>query len=441
MKAGSVIRWVFVSACAGLIGMIACSSSPKPCPGGVLVDGACVGKCTPDQCKTGNTCVANECKLVCNRHDDCPTGKECVSANEDDSGKAIQVCAPAKVTGFGTPCPNGDECAPFGTCPDGSGCDASLCGGKPADCKDGKCPDGADCEVQCNGAGCTTLTCHGSSIGHVTIKGDADAYCAPFECHADGDCGAGYYCGLVNSARRVCEVNWLVDSKNGKVDIHDDLCGFSKATCIKQNALTELASTAVPGTVCPMYNVCLKRDKCAVCETNLDCARVPSQACATMPNKGGGKRCVSQCRTLEQLKAAKVPEPINPDMDCGFDSECKDGACIPRFGSCAGDADFCEPCVTDLDCGDAWSGRQCQTLYGGERACSNRKACKSSSDCLAPSGKKGKCSSGTCQFPQVCPVRRPCTTNVDCVSDDGVNGKCSKGECTCPGAQKVESCW
>src|SRR5262245_53352770 len=83
------------AAASGGIG--ACASTPdaksgETCVGGVIKDGVCEGKCKPELCLEGNTCVDNRCVLQCDSHLDCYQGiQDCARAIEDDTKAEIFV--------------------------------------------------------------------------------------------------------------------------------------------------------------------------------------------------------------------------------------------------------------------------------------------------------------------------------------------------------------
>ena len=69
---------------------------------------------------------------------------------------------------------------------------------------------------------------------------------------------------------------------------------------------------------------------------------------------------------------------------------------MPRFGSCVGKGNYCEPCRNDVDCGDKTGKLTCSRLEsGGERSCvdpSLSTDCTTDTDCpTGPDGRHGTC--------------------------------------------------
>jgi hypothetical protein len=355
--------------------------------GGIIIDGDCVPKCVPAECESefpGNTCVNNACALKCDAQTDCALDgtQDCVAAVEDDTLAPIQVCAANfKVPGYGRKCPFGDECnppdpafKPILACPDGTNCSPDVqCGGQPASCvKDeaacrnkgescniGKCPDASACVVQsCPPNECAALSCL------TTGEGDAEAYCSRHHCKADTDCPGGYFCGITRDPHLLCG-----SSPEKPVD--------GETPCIAEADFTVDGATFQEGPISILRNTCLKRSQCATCTTDLDCTQAPGQKCVQV---GGAGRCGRLCAA---------------DPDCDLDYQCDAGACVPRFGACSGDGNFCEPCQNDLDCGDANSTVSCRSATGDQKACFDNAfpdMCTTDSDCPdSPSGKNGEC--------------------------------------------------
>lgn len=289
------------------------------CIGGVVVDGQCEGKCTPDLCLPGNTCVGNECVLLCDAHHDClPDGTQsCVAAVEDDTNAPITICqANGAAPGLGEHCPLGTECA------------------APYEC----------------------IT-HG--------EGDATAYCTEQDCSTDADCIGGYYCGITRDPHRIC------DSEFQKGD--NSLCGYSEEPCI---ALSDLGNgnALFEGSACVLRRTCLKRESCAPCELDVDCSQVDGQRCAML---NGEKRCLSTCAqssdcdpdyecNAEGVCAPRYGacvgsggfcEPCVNDEDCGDATTTM--ACIREGGASSGvclDVAFPDSCAVPEDCPMSPSG-------------------------------------------------------------------------------------
>lgn len=391
---------------AGLLGL-ACDSAPggyDPCVGGVIINGVCEGKCIPDRCKDQNTCVGNRCLLVCAGHDECyhDGSQSCAPAKEDDTGKDILVCqSGGKPAGMGASCVEGTECAAFLACPDGAGCKADQCGGDTsacaldeaackgaAGCTIGKCPNGDVCRVDCLKECGPWLECQ------ALAEGDADAYCTERDCAADGDCLAGFYCGVVRSPYDICGPT-CVDSGGGELRCaggnhdgelcpddkfcekgNDSLCGKTKEPCKEAD---KAGATFFEGSVCLLRRSCLERGPGSPCATDLDCSRISGQRCVKL---GGESRCAAGCAA---------------DSDCLSDSRCdaEQAACLPRFGAWVGAGKFCEPCVSDEDCGSIGTAVACALMPGGGRGCfdySYPDTCAADADCpLSPGGLHGNC--------------------------------------------------
>lgn len=361
-------------------------STPKEqCVGGYINPDTkeCEGKCMeegddgvflPIHCVQDNTCVGNRCVLKCDSHLDCfhDGSQNCAPAAEDETNASITACITnGKPKGVGVACPFNTECAPYGVCASGGGCDFTLCGGQPDTCvKDedackndpkctvGKCAgDGTACTVNaCPMAECSPLICRTSGIG------DANAFCTLPGCASDDDCAGGFYCGYTRDPHSLCP-DAPVPSE----------CGKTTEDCIDSAKLSE---SLKEGSVCLQRKTCLKRTQCTPCTTDLDCSLVDSQKCVDV---GGETRCVKSCSV---------------NKDCDRDSLCNNGFCTPRFGKCVGDGGFCEPCLNDEDCGGKGTNKICFE-YNGQRACVDKTlgTCASNADCPKSPGNN---LSGTC---------------------------------------------
>jgi hypothetical protein len=374
-------------------GTAASACSGEECVGGILIDGECQAECEQDKCREGNTCVNNQCMLMCDSHQDCYTDiQDCAPAQEDGTGAAIFVCsASTKLIGFGHGCPFGVECGDFGACPDGGRCsliacnnapeacarDEAICGSDES-CSIGKCTDGNGCTASaCAKEQCSLpLTCLTAG------EGDAEAYCTQHGCQADTDCPAGYYCGVTRDPREICGTN------KG----NSNFCGTTLSACVDPAQLAEQG--LFEGSLCALRNTCLKRAQCAPCATDLDCSYGQGQRCVPL---GGGNICARACET---------------DGDCDPDHACNSGACIPRFQACTGQGNFCEPCLSDADCGGPETTMGCASLSGGMRACfdfSFPNTCTTDADCpAAPSGRRGSCLDEDQGVPQGDPLYHRC---------------------------------
>lgn len=404
------------------------------CPTGVGVidkSGVCQPKCVSSKCKAGNVCVDNQCALQCTRHADCATGQACTPATGDD-GKATQVCSSdghlpttdvcggtnqqGKACPFGQsqcdPTPTPSQCggagasksADFTACPNGLECDRFACNGNPSDCKADPvaCAGLANCNVgKCkDGSACTVTTCPADQCAPFRCisagEGDANAYCAHFDCAKDDDCGPGAYCGYIRDPRQVC----------GTMKGNDDQCGKSSAACVS----AANGGAGVEGPVCWMRRICRRRDECAPCASNVDCSAGNGDVCVTV---GASKACAhfctadANCRSDQKCVPAGNVCAATPRLSCATAADCPTAndtcvprnACVPRSGGCHAEnampTKFCYACTSDVDCGDKSSTFVCASPGGGERACLDSSfgtACMTDKDCpTSPSGAHGRC--------------------------------------------------
>jgi hypothetical protein len=364
------------------------SGCGKFCDGGFVRmvpgndQGICEGKCDASKCLAGNTCVDNHCELQCTSHNDCDTStQDCVPAREDDTNKSVNVCANTGKAPIGAKCPFGNECMGLNACPDGSACDFTQCGGATCapdtntcgddkTCKAGLCPDKTPCTVPgCTMDKCTPLVCVGAG------QADANAFCTMNECSGDVDCPGGYYCATVHDPHAICNSTAMKGNNN--------FCGKTTEMCVD---LTKAGPTFSEGQYCLLHTQCRLRRECVSCSTDLDCSYIPGAHCTTV---SGAQVCTKDCKV---------------DTDCDQSFECKDGkSCTPRFGACKGmgDMTYCDPCTSDLDCGDKSSKFACVSLSANEHSCldiSFSTSCMSDTDCpVGPDGHHGTCLNETYQ--------------------------------------------
>ncbi len=250
-----------------------------------------------------------------------------------------------KAMNIGLACPLGTECDASFACPDGSTCD----------------PNGTGKQA-CDVSQCRALDCISAGVG------DGNAYCSNFDCTKDSDCVDGMFC----TVRRLTQ----------------NICGTTKGTdmpCINTSDFTTNAATFQEGPVSLLRNVCRKRGECAACTGDLDCSLTPTASCVQLNTD---MRCAVTC---------------SMDTDCEADKTCAGAAmgtpgfCIPKFdgGTCIGTGQFCEPCLSDLDCAAGGPTMACEVTAGTQTACidaSFAKTCTTSNDCpVSPSGKHGYC--------------------------------------------------
>lgn len=303
--------------------------------GGVTVNGECEGKCETSKCLEGNVCSSNRCVLVCTSHTDCLEGQDCVPVKADDGSDILACTYNDKTDQAGLACPDLHECDAFSACPDGSACGGEVTGNcKPEECR--------------------PMTCLSAGMG------DAYAYCTTLDCATDADCVGGMECRVKRTAQKIC--------------------GTEKGTedpCIDPSAFTANGATFQEGPISLLQNVCAKRGNCSECETDRDCGLVADQACVDI---NGSSRCARTCAVAK---------------DCEDDANCTGGFCIPKFGACVGNGNFCEPCQTDLDCKAGGPFMACRSLQGTQRACFDESfsaTCTTDADCpTSPSGKHGHC--------------------------------------------------
>ncbi|MEM9875235.1 MAG: hypothetical protein AAF928_10100 [Myxococcota bacterium] len=401
------------------------------CDGGVVVDGECRAKCDPAKCVENNVCVDNQCKLLCTAHDQCVPGfqvcQEALTDEVDGVSRRVNVCEDSRLTpirdaetGFpfgwwGQECPFGDsQCELQTACPDGTPCtlappagctcerDDAACG-DAAKCNRGKCA-GSDQECifnTCDVAECTPLECV-----DFRSEGDADAYCSKRGCATDDDCAAGFYCGLERDVRPACG------------DEPDNFCGTPDAPgdCVD---LTDPRFQA--GTRCAMQGVCLQRDPCAPCATNLDCSLADADVCAAHlgddvcarfcvddSNCAADEACVPYAPAAAKANGSNATCGFSPTIDCidpaldcpvAGDTCVPRNVCVPESGKCdssdiTGDK-FCAHCTDDTDCGPPGSAWICLEDDNGDNVCLDTAfpvTCSTNADCpTSPSGLQGYC--------------------------------------------------
>lgn len=432
----------------GFFGLVASALAPATgcestaegptCEGGyVTTAGSCEPKCDPAKCVEGNVCVENECRLQCASHAECFAGSQSCGSSKDDAGAAVQVCidnghhVPSTGLGVGKACPFGQSDCTTTVCPNGLECDAAACGGLPDTCvKDddacagketcniGRCPADengkkAPCTVTtCAQAACATLTCNS------TGDGDATAFCTQTDCASDEQCGAGFHCGFVRDPHDVCGKtctggkceSGAACSKDGDCQKgNSQFCGKTLEPCVDPKA-KPAGTTYEEGPVCMMRKQCLRRDPCAPCEENIDCAGGGGDLCVMV---GKSKACTHFCTTDVNCRPDEACTPAagtcgaTPTAWCTVAADCPEkddtcvprSVCIPRTGSChaetATDSKFCYACTTDFDCGAVDSSWACSELSNGERACIDQSfptTCTTDANCpKSPGGKAGAC--------------------------------------------------
>jgi hypothetical protein len=156
-------------------------------------------------------------------------------------------------------------------------------------------------------------------------------------------------------------------------------CGTTMEACVDPAMNAANGTTYVEAQFCALRSECRLRKQCDPCKEDVDCSSIPGQRCTQV---GPEKVCTRDCSV---------------DSDCENSFQCTTGSCVPRFGSCVGTGKFCEPCRTDLDCGDKDSTLGCVNPggIGSEQACFDRSlstACMVDADCpTSPGGLHGTC--------------------------------------------------
>lgn len=319
-----------------------CSSTQNVVGG---TSGSSSTTCDTSQCLPGNSCLTvgeeTKCRKLCTGNDDgsCPYGYTC-------AGTQTATCT--RIGGYNEP---GSPAVFFGIDPSGN-CGAGFkgdvweCPGNPplgctASNQDKRycCPaqvclkqngdikksDKGQFGARCNASnGRENNDCDGAQgfYCYATSPTDGDAYCTRYDCESNLDCGPNHYCGNAN---------------------------------IGPNA------SSAKRTIGQVQKVCLKRDYCAPCSSDLDC----------VPTIGGQK---THCVPDDNLQGFCTPECTDA-KGCGFDAKCVDGGigvktCYPRAGKCVGDGTICSPCLSDGDCGE--DGVCVKGQYTTEKSCAKK---------------------------------------------------------------------
>jgi hypothetical protein len=389
-----------LAAFTGIVASSGCKSTPTPapfCEGGFVRDApgaspTCEGLCEPSKCANpSNVCVDNDCELTCTSILDCESGQDCVPAKTDGTGAAVTICQNNGKAAFGTLCPFDNECTTLLACPDGSACTTTNCAA----------------------SACKPLVCLSTGIG------DPTAYCTLQDCHTDTDCPGGYWCETARDPHQICGSPAPPAS-----------CGTTKDPCVDLAMNAANGTTFAAGSVCTERNVCVLRQACDPCTTDVDCSLTPGQHCV---NIGGSNACALDCST---------------DADCIGGYMCTSNECVPRSGACVGAGKYCDSCRVDGDCA---SGALCiQLLAGGEHVCfTPNLPCTTNTNCpTAPDGTHGQCldevvdvgpgDSGydTCYVPYIL-----ATDAFDCWCGNSGTGCFSGSDCcskVCTGGNEVE---
>jgi hypothetical protein len=235
---------------------------------------ACSSACVDEECAAGNRCLPfhgeTKCRKTCSSNsiaaESCPFGHTCTDpliAGVPPFCLQDQAGVSAKPSGLW-----------------GQRCQANLGLDNPA--------------------------CDGSQgfLCYAVSPTDPNAYCTRYDCTRDEQCGAGFYCGVINQTPNI--------------------------------------STARRKTIGEVQNVCLKRTFCAPCRVNLDCPTIEGTAQFCVPDATGAGFCAPECTSSES---------------CASEAKCGDvgigtKVCFPRSNVCVGDGSLCSSCRVDTDCGD-----------------------------------------------------------------------------------------
>lgn len=277
-----------VAMATSVISLAGCSSGTTPA-------GDAGPSCDETKCKPGNRCVndgqTTTCRLTCTTNETtqqgaCPFNYTCVDALGKANtlkGDSVNYCAKDKNVYTQKKGVWGDPCSPtkgFDTNPD---CDSSQ-----------------------------NFFCHG------VLPTDGNAFCTQYDCTADTDCRAGWWCASVNTTPNVT---------TAKRSFGPDQV---RSVCLPRQWNLK------PGTYC------------APCKTDLDCPLNENLPQHCLDPGDGNKVCSTECNT---------------DKNCTLDATCTANGdlgvstCLPRAGTCGpfvpkGDAQFCSPCHSDKDCGN-----------------------------------------------------------------------------------------
>lgn len=418
-------RWSLAGAA---ISVFAC----KPCGGDrVLVDGACVPRCSDDTCASGLVCVHSTCRPTCDRDSDCK-GEDICEKTFSDEGKSGKYCYgsaidPSPYVTGSTEEPSAPDTTMEPTsraCSDSSDCDQTV----QRHCVDERCETACTLHEHCGRAGACVGSGTSSENQSVTYcapdsfpraegqygstcltgasncdttngfqcvragDGDLGSYCTRAGCTDEADCPSGYFCSENRVASRLpCE----------------DACGIrgdsAADDCVPLTSIGAGKPFRCADAGGLLLTVCLERSFCAPCETDSDCRAEPNQVCAKGPD--GVKSCTVLCAPNQGSC------PWGGATECAtFDQDLGQPTCGHRFGACKGTGQSCHPCVHDGDCPTGFCAK---SDFSGERFCYDSEASCSCTDgeeicvgggCpLTPSGKAMNCvSTGDSEPPSAC---------------------------------------
>ena len=373
--------------------------------GGLVENGACVAKCDPTDCLANNTCVNNECQLECTSYKDCQLGtQDCLPAKEDGTGKAIFTCQSSNKAPFATSCPFGTECAALKACPNGDSCNHAQCSNN-GECK----KDEASMHRRPRTArSASALTARRPAPSPAARRPSASRSPASPRARPTRTRIARSRTARVTRIARRASSAASAATRTTSATARNQTCSMEKgnntincgSTRRRRNCLLgqtwpvghllrrrrplhrrpASARRASAPTATPCFSKarsasfatpCLERRLCDPCEVDGQCTRTCPAAPASTSAARSAVRTVG-CGIAGQRLPAR-------------DYECEAKFCQPRFGKCVlGDGAFCDPCLSDQDCGDKTTRKACVSGSRNQQACEDLafpKACTGDADC------------------------------------------------------------
>ena len=387
-------------------------------------------------CTTRGSAAAGE---VCNRHDDCASGRcdqdRCAARCVDDACEAGYACI-SDVTGSlcrpAGPAPNGSRCQQSDVCASGF-CSAGQCA---PDCEnEGDCPPSFRCTQFSNGRFCFAPcevsedcspvafcdpdfsegpTCYWRGAGRpqdscTSHRDCVSGYCDGRECRRscadDGDCAGQARCVSVGTTN-ICTT--LPLPMNAACE-RTEACAPG-TRCTAGRCLPD-CETSCPGTTSCYDGLCRPN-----CELNTDCR--PGRACITNTNSPpfcadpgampAGSDCINsaQCNSLlclegrcaETCGACSAEEsclvttngswcvrtgPLVDGAPCSSNSRCESGLCLGARCSRACDS---TECPIAMRCGVFLGSRRCEGHCDPSAA-----NCPEGEDCTTWDGQTYQC--------------------------------------------------
>jgi hypothetical protein len=255
----------------------------------------------------------------------CKPGNQCLPLNGEV--KCRKVCS--SNTDPATSCPYGYVCVDTltGVPPFCVAVQANNPDGSPLEQRPGQWGEPCQPNLGLENPACDTdqgFYCYAQS------PTDASAYCTRWDCTSDAECGPGFWCAKVNATPNI--------------------------------------RTAKRLTIGEVQNVCLKRDFCSTCTSDLDCLPLDNRPQHCIQDASGAFFCTPEC---------------DANANCPNEARCADAGvvdaegnpkkvCYPRATVCVGDGSLCSPCRADSDCGE--DGICVKGEYTTERACAKKAA-------------------------------------------------------------------